>query len=90
MDVLWLVQVQWRVGEVRGRQSPGKHTGATQRGPSGDNEVDVDNYKTEVSVKRTVVLRGTQHGSNRDLSPWQSLWSAWSKQTKVSFNFVFL
>ena len=54
---------------MRGRQSPGKHTGATQRGPSGDNEVDVDNYKTEVSVKRTVVLRGTQHGSNRDLSP---------------------
>ena len=58
MDVLWLVQVQWRVGEVRGRQSPGKHTGATQRAPSGDNEVDVDNYKTEVSVKKDCGAQG--------------------------------
>ena len=62
MDVLWLVQVQWSVGELGGRQSPGKHTRATQRSPSGENEVDVDNYKTKVSVKKDYGAHGDAAG----------------------------
>lgn len=46
---------RWRAG---GQTEPWEAYGATQRSPSGENEVDVDNYKTKVSVKKDYGAQG--------------------------------